>query len=254
MKQRRVTFIEGWTFRQVKEGLKANSRILYTINELSDQQIMEKLGDNGDPEGLFSTDTYFFTFRETDFQILRQAYDRMQTILKRAWQSRSKSLPYKNSYQALIVASLIEKETALYKECPEIAGVILRRLKKECLYKECLYKLDPTVLYGLGRSYDSPITKEDLVFHTPYDTYQNYELPPTSIDMPSRGSILAAVNSTLWDTFYYVALGGDVSHVFSPTYQANHEAVKKYQRNDEEIIIIPAWVAPCLSLGEKYGK
>lgn len=135
VKQRSVTFIEGWTFRQVKEALEANSHILHTINELSDQQIMAKLGDNRHPKGLFFPDTYFFTWGETDFQILRRAYDRMQTILKKAWQSRSKNLPYKNSYQALIVASLTEKETALSKESLEIAGVILRRLKKECLYK-----------------------------------------------------------------------------------------------------------------------
>ncbi len=136
VKQGSVTFIEGWTFRQVKEALTAESHIVHTINELSDQQIMAKLGDTqGHPEGLFFPDTYFFNWGESDFQILHQAYDRMKIILNKAWYSRSKNLPYKNSYQALIVASLIEKEAALSKERPKIAGVILRRLKKEYLYK-----------------------------------------------------------------------------------------------------------------------
>lgn len=111
-------------------------------------------------------------------------------------------------------------------------------------------QVDSTVLYGLGRSYDSPIIKEDLVSNTPYNTYQNYGLPPTLIDMPSRGSILAAVNPTPGEAFYYVARG-DESHVFFATYQAHRE---KYQENDKEIIIIPPWVAPYLSLGEKYGR
>lgn len=233
VKQGTVTFIEGWTFRQVKEALTAESHILHTINELSDQQIMAKLGDNqGHPEGLFFPDTYFFNWGESDFQILHQAYDRMKIILNKAWHSRSKNLPYKNSYQALIVASLIEKEAALSKERPEIAGVILRRLKKRIPLQ-----VDPTVLYGLGLPYDRPITKEDLVSHTPYNTYQNYGLPPTPIDIPSRESILAALNPTPGRTFYYVARG-DGSHIFSVTYQAHRKAVKRYQRNDKEMITI----------------
>ena len=232
VKQRSVTFIEGWTFRQFKEGLEANSHIQHIINKLSDQQIMEKLGDNRHPEGLFFPDTYFFTWGDTDLQILRQAYDRMQTILKKVWQNRSKNLSYKDSYQALIVASLIEKETALPTERPKIAGVILRRLKKRMPLQ-----VDPTVLYGLGQPYNSPITKKDLASHTPYNTYQNYGLPPTPIDMPSYGSILAAVNPARGGALYYVARGNG-SHIFSSTYQAHREAVKKYQRNDEKVAII----------------
>ena len=250
VKQWSVTFIEGWTFRQFKEGLKANSHIHHTVDKLSDQKIMEKLGDNRHPEGLFFPDTYFFTCGDTDFQILRQSYNQMKIILKKIWYIRSKNLPYKDPYQALIVASLIEKETALPKERPEIAGVILRRLKKRMPLQ-----VDPTVLYGLGRPYDSPITKDDLVSHTPYNTYQNYGLPPTPIDMPSHESILAAVNPASKGALYYVARG-DGSHVFSSTYQAHHEAVKKYQRNYEyeKVATISSWITPYLSMEEKYGK
>lgn len=240
VKQRTITFIEGWTFRQIKNTLETNPYIIHTINTLSDEQIMSKLGDKRHPEGMFFPDTYFFTWGETDFEILCQAYNRMQTVLKKIWASRSKNLPYKNPYQVLIVASLIEKETALSKERPEIAGVILRRLKKRMPLQ-----VDPTILYGLGRSYDSPLTKEDLLSHTPYNTYQHYGLPPTPIDMPSRESILAAINPSPGRTLYYVSRG-DGSHVFSITYQAHREEVKKYQKR--------GLIETLSTLGVKYGK
>ena len=212
---------------------------------------MEKLRDNRHPEGLFFLDTYFFTLEDTDFQILRRAYDRVQTVLKKVWHIRSKNLPYKDPYQALTVASLIEKETILPEERFKIDGIILSR----CVKKK-IPQVDPTVLYGLGRPYDSLITKDDLVSHVPYNTYQNYGLLPTPIDMPSHGSILAAVNPDLWGgASYYVARGGG-SHVFSSTYQAHREAVKKYQRNYEyeKVVTIPSWRTLYLSVEEKYGK
>lgn len=213
---------------------------------------MEKLRDNRHSAGLFFPDTYFFTLKDTDFQVLRRAYDQIQTILKKVWPIRSKNLPYKDPYQALIVASFIEKETALPEERSKIYGVILSR----CVKKKILLQVDPTVLYGLGWPYDSLITKNDLVSYAPYDTYQNYELPPTPIDIPSHGSILAAVNPALGGgALYYVARGGG-SHVFSSTYQAHREAVKKYQRNYgyEKVVTIPSWTTPYLSVEEKYGK
>ncbi|AJC50660.1 endolytic transglycosylase MltG [Coxiella endosymbiont of Amblyomma americanum] len=225
-KQRSITFIEGWTFHQVRKTLKENSYIRHTINKLSDQKIMEKLGDNRYPEGLFFPDTYFFTWRDTDLQILHRAYDRMQMILKKIWKNREKGLPYKNSYQALIVASLIEKEATLPKEHAKISGVILRRLKKSMLLQ-----IDPTVLYGLGLPYNNPITKKDLTFYTPYNTYRNHGLPPTPIDMPSYRSIWAALNPDLRSADLYYVARGDGGHEFSVTYQSHLTAVRKYQRN-----------------------
>ncbi|MFW0097060.1 MAG: endolytic transglycosylase MltG [Coxiella endosymbiont of Haemaphysalis qinghaiensis] len=215
-------------------------------------KIMEKLRDNRHPEGLFFPDTYFFTLKDTDFQTLRRAYDRMQIILKKVWHIRSKNLPYKDPYQALIVASFIEKETTLPEERSKIDGVILSR----CVKKKILLQVDPTVLYGLRRPYDRLITKDDLVSLVPYNTYQNYGLPPIPIDMPSHRSILDAVNPDLGEgALYYVAREGG-SHVFSSTYQAHREAVKKYQRNYEyeKVATIPSWTTPYLSVEEKYGK
>ncbi|QHG92641.1 endolytic transglycosylase MltG [Coxiella endosymbiont of Amblyomma sculptum] len=229
-KQRRITFIEGWTFRQVKKALSENPYIQHTINKLNNRKIMESLGDNHNPEGLFFPDTYFFTWGETDLQILHQAHSRMQTVLQKIWKKRSKNLPYKNPYQALIVASLIEKETASPKEYVEISGVILRRLKKSMLLQ-----VDPTILYGLDFPYSRPITKKDLIAPTPYNTYRNHGLPPTPIDMPSYRSIWASVNPDSGNTLYYVARG-DGNHVFSNTYRSHRIAIKKYQqrKNDKK--------------------
>ena len=228
VKQRSITFIEGWTFRQVKAALNENLHIKHTITTLTDQQIMTQLGHpDRRPEGLFFPDTYFFTWGDSDIKVLRESYQRMQTVLNVAWQRRAKNLAYKNPYQALIVASLVEKETALSKERSEIAGVILRRLKKRMLLQ-----VDPTVLYGLGRPYYSRIKKEDLIKNTTYNTYQHCGLPPTPIDMPSYGSITAALNPAGGSTLYYVAQGDDGSHVFSATYKEHCQAVKKYRQEE----------------------
>lgn len=250
VKQRSITFIEGWTFRQVKAALNENSYIKHTITTLTDQQVMTQLGyPDQRPEGLFFPDTYFFTWGDSDIKILREAYQHMQTALNVAWQRRAKNLAYKNPCQALIVASLVEKETALPKERPEIAGVILRRLKKRIPLQ-----VDPTVLYGLSRPYDSRITKEDLMTNTAYNTYKHYGLPPTPIDMPSRASILAALNPTGGDALYYVARRGCGSHVFSATYKEHRQAVKKYRQ--EEAMALSSLVMLYLikSTGDRDGN
>lgn len=223
VKQRSITFIEGWTFRKMKQVLEENPYIQHNIHDLNNQQILKKLDCSYQyPEGLFFPDTYSFTWGDTDIEILNQAYHRMQIILNEAWQKRAANLPYKNPYQVLIVASLIEKETALPEERPKIAGVILRRLKKRMALQ-----VDPTVLYGLDYSYNSPITKKDLMSNTPYNTYQHYGLPPTPIDMPSRASILASLRPASGSALYYVVCGNG-GHIFSATYKEHKKAIKKY--------------------------
>lgn len=226
--QRSITFIEGWTFRQMRQLLDENTHIKHTITYLSGAQIMATLGhpEQQYPEGLFFPDTYFFTWGSSDIDVLKQAYDKMQTILQQQWQQRSNDLPYKNAYQALIVASLIEKETALPQERRLISGVIVRRLKKRMRLQ-----VDPTVLYGLGRPYGSVITEGDLALYTPYNTYQRYGLPPTPIDMPSEASIIAALHPSPGDALYYVSRG-DGSHEFSATYQEHRKAVEKYLQRE----------------------
>ncbi len=223
--QRTITFVEGWAFRQMMQVLNDNSHIKHTLEGLNDHEIMEKLGQpNQYPEGLFFPDTYSFTWGNTDVSLLEHAYKRMEDILNKEWDQRASGLPYENAYQALIVASLIEKETALPQERAKISGVILQRLKKRMPLQ-----VDPTVLYGLGKPYGSEITKEDLASKNPYNTYQRYGLPPTPIDMPSRASIEAALHPDESDALYYVATG-DGGHVFSATYEEHLKAVEKYQR------------------------
>jgi len=221
--QRSITFIEGWTFRQIKQALDENTHIQHTIVKMSNTQIMKQLGHPQQyPEGMFFPDTYYFTWGDNDIEVLKTAYARMQNILEKQWLQRASGLPYKKPYQALIVASLIEKETALPEERRLVAGVIARRLKKHMRLQ-----VDPTVLYGLGRAYGSVIMQEDLDLYTPYNTYQRYGLPPTPIDMPGRASILAALHPAHGDALYYVARG-DGSHQFSATYKQHQKAVKKY--------------------------
>lgn len=225
--QRSITFIEGWTFRQIKQALDENTHIEHTIVNMGNKQIMEKLGHpNQYPEGLFFPDTYYFTWGDNDIEVLKTAYNRMEKILKKQWLQRARGLPYKNAYQALIVASLIEKETALPEERRKIAGVIVRRMKKGMRLQ-----VDPTVLYGLGRAYGSVIMQEDLDLYTPYNTYQRLGLPPTPIDMPGQASILAALHPAHGDALYYVARG-DGSHHFSATYKEHRKAVQKYLHRD----------------------
>lgn len=224
--QHEIVFIEGWTFREYKETLADNTHLKHTINKLSDLQIMAKLGHpKQSPEGLFFPDTYFFIWGETDLDILKEAYQRMQTVLRRQWVKREEGLPYKNAYQALIVASLIEKETAMPQERKLVSGVILRRLKKRMRLQ-----IDPTVLYGLGRTYRSRISKDDLALYTRYNTYRRYHLPPTPIDMPGKASIVAALHPAPGDDLYYVSKG-DGSHHFSKTYREHRLAVEKYLRS-----------------------
>lgn len=217
--------IEGWTYAQVRQALFADDHLIHTLKNMTDQQLMQKLGSVHDkPEGLLFPDTYAYSWGDSDFDVVARAYYRMQKELSEQWQQRSEGLPYKNAYQALIMASLIEKETALDKERTEIAGVLVRRLKIRMRLQ-----VDPTVVYGAGKPFGATITRTDLKTETPYNTYTNYGLPPTPIDMPSLASIHAAMHPMDGTALYYVAKD-DGSHQFSDTYKEHRQAVNEYQR------------------------
>jgi len=219
-----ITFVEGWTFKEVMTALAADPNLFHRLKDKTDAQVMSAIGHPGrHPEGLFLPETYTFIWGNTDIEILEHAYRRMQNYLTEQWQQRAANLPYKTAYNALIVASLVEKETSVDSERSVIASVILHRLQKRMRLQ-----VDPTVLYGLKKPYGTPITRSDLKSKTPYNTYVNYGLPPTPIDMPSKASIYAALHPAKTDYLYYVATG-DGRHVFSTNYQQHLRAVKKYR-------------------------
>ncbi len=171
-----ITFIEGWTFRQMREELNNSEGIEHLSMELTDAQIMERIGASESyPEGLFFPDTYYFVQGMSDIDILQRAYQAMQAKLQAAWAAKAESLPYQSPYQALIMASIVEKETANPAERPLIAKVFLNRLKIGMRLQT-----DPTVIYGLGENYDGNLHKIDLQTDTPYNTYTRAGLPPTT--------------------------------------------------------------------------
>lgn len=219
-----ITLIEGWTFKEVISALENDPNLFHRLNGKTNPEIMNAIGyPNRHPEGLFLPETYTFIWGNTDVEILDHAYQRMQAYLMQQWSDRAPHLPYKTPYRALIVASLIEKETSIDSERPIVASVILKRLKKRMRLQ-----VDPTVLYGLKKSYGTRITRQDLQSKTPYNTYVIYGLPPTPIDMPGKASIYAALHPAKTNYLYYVARG-DGSHVFSETYADHLLAVKKYR-------------------------
>lgn len=219
------TIVEGWTFAKMIEALNSNPNVKHTILGLSAEEIMKKIGHTGEVyEGRFAPDTYSFYGKSLDSEILVAAYNLMQERLQRAWDSRAKGLPYKCKYDALIVASLIEKETAVASEKPIVSGVILRRLNKGMLLQ-----IDPTVIYALGDKYTGKLRKKDMGVDSTYNTYKRKGLPPTPIAMPGEDSIIAALNPTPGDVLYYVSKG-DGTHEFSKTHAEQVKAIKKYLR------------------------
>lgn len=221
-----VTFPEGWTFKQMRAKLAQHADIKHTLENVDDQTIMARLhADSHHPEGLFFPDTYFFARQATDFSILKKAYDKMQRVLAEEWRQRETDIPLAEAYQALILASIVEKETALASERPLIAGVFVRRLQLGMLLQT-----DPTVIYGMGNRYHGNIRSKDLHTYTPYNTYMIKGLPPTPIAMPGREALHAVLHPTHTDKLYFVARG-DGSHVFSSTLTAHHTAVNLFQRH-----------------------
>jgi len=222
--QYKVTLLEGWTFAQVRAEIEKSDVLRQTLKGLDDAVVMERLGHPGQhPEGRFFPDTYNVTRKTTDLELLGRAHERMQEVLREAWEKRADGLPYKNAEEPLIMASIVEKETGLAAERPQIASVFVQRLKRGMRLQT-----DPTVIYGIGKSYDGDIRRRDLETDTPYNTYTRDGLPPTPIAMPGRDAIEAALNPAASDALYFVARG-DGSHVFSRTLEEHNRAVAKYQ-------------------------
>lgn len=220
--------IEGSNIYELLLALQANSDLKHEIDygqEFSDIfKSMEFVGQSH-PEGMFYADTYQFIKGDSDLDILKRAHDRLQAILDEEWSGRADGLPYETPYQALIMASIVEKETAVPSERPEISGVFVRRMAKNMLLQT-----DPTIIYGLLPEFDGNIRRNDIRNPHPWNTYVHRGLPPTPIAMVGREAIQAALNPKPGDTLYFVAKG-DGSHHFSKTLEEHNRAVRKYQLN-----------------------
>ena len=222
--QYNLTLVEGWTFRQVRAAVAKHEKITQTLDGLSDAEVMDKLGHSGVfPEGRFFPDTYRFVRGMSDVEFLQQAYMRLEQVLAKEWAERATDLPYRDPYQALIMASLVEKETGIPQERAQIAGVFVRRLRLGMMLQT-----DPTVIYGMGERYNGKITRADLREPTPYNTYTISGLPPTPIAIVGREAIHAALNPANGTSLYFVARG-DGSHVFSDDLDNHNSAVREYQ-------------------------
>ena len=219
-----LTIIEGWSFQQLLDALNKHPQIKHTVSKISKEEIMLKLNLAGiHYEGQFLPDTYNFPKQLSDIEFLKRAYLSMQSVLKKEWDNRAVGLLYKNAYEALIMASIVEKETGQASEREQISGVFVRRLEKRMRLQT-----DPTVIYGMGDKYKGNIRKRDLQRDTPYNTYRRFGLPPTPIALPGRESIYAALHPAEGDALYFVARG-DGSHQFSATLKEHNKAVIKYQ-------------------------
>ncbi|MFJ4144801.1 endolytic transglycosylase MltG [Pseudomonas sp. NPDC089734] len=240
-----LTLVEGWNFRQVRAALAKQPKLEQTLAGLSDSELMARLG-HADvfPEGRFFPDTYRYVRGMTDAELLKQAYNRLEDVLEEEWGKRAADVPYTDPYQALIMASLVEKETGVPRERGEIAGVFVRRLGLGMLLQT-----DPTVIYGLGERYNGKLTRAHLKEATPYNTYVIAGLPPTPIALAGREAIHAALNPVSGSSLYFVAKG-DGSHVFSDDLDAHNAAVREYQlkrRADYRSSPAPVPVAPAAS-------
>ena len=219
-----LTVVEGWNFRQVRTALAKHEKIVQTLAGLTDSEVMDKLGHPGVfPEGRFFPDTYRFVRGMTDVEFLKKAYNRLDDVLAQEWSKRAADAPYTDPYQALIMASLVEKETGVPQERGQIAGVFVRRLKIGMLLQT-----DPTVIYGLGERYNGKLTRAHLKEANPYNTYMVAGLPPTPIAMVGREAIHAALNPVPGSSLYFVARG-DGSHIFSDNLDAHNAAVREFQ-------------------------
>lgn len=225
-KQWEIQFIEGWTFQEMRRAVANNDRIEKVTSDWTNDQIMAAMGAEGaHPEGRFFPDTYLYTSLETDLDLYKRAFSRMEQVLAEEWENRSEELPYDSPYEALIMASIVERETGAAHERADVAGVFVRRL-----HKGMRLQTDPTVIYGMGDSYQGRITRKDLRTRTEYNTYRIDGLPPTPIALAGREAIHAALHPAEGDSFYFVARG-DGTHKFSRTLAEHQEAVRQFQLN-----------------------
>ncbi|XOZ34024.1 endolytic transglycosylase MltG [Halomonadaceae bacterium KBTZ08] len=224
-----VRIPEGWTFKRVREHLADEQPLVNELEGVSGKALMERLGQPGmDPEGWFFPAVYQYQHGDSDLDVLARAHSRMQELLSSVWQKRRKNLPLDEPYEALILASIVERETPLAEEKPRVAGVFIRRLEKGMRLQT-----DPTVIYGMGADYQGQLGHADLREYTPYNTYRIDGLPPTPIAMPGEASLRASVDPAQGEALYFVAKG-DGSHHFSATLEAHNKAVRRYQLNRSE--------------------
>lgn len=223
--QSEIRFIEGWTFSQLRQTLDQHPAVRHETAGLSNAEIMKLIGaDETAAEGLFFPDTYYFARGSSDAAILKRAYRAMRNHINDAWTGRATNLPLKDPYQALILASIVEKETGKESDRGTVAGVFLNRLRLNMMLQT-----DPTVIYGLGDKFDGNLRKKDLLVDQEYNTYTRRGLPPTPIAMPGLASIQAVLNPAGTDALYFVAKGNGESH-FSNNLEEHNRAVSKYQK------------------------
>ena len=222
--QHSLALIEGWSYKQMMNAVSGNKRLVQTLLNVDSKTVMTALGyPEVHPGGRFFPDTYHFPSGITDIEFLHRAYEEMENVLQEEWQERDDGLPYKTSDEALIMASIIEKETAIAEERAAIAGVFVRRLQKGMKLQT-----DPTVIYAMGDDYQGNIRRKDLKIDSPYNTYFYAGLPPTPIALPGVEAIHAALHPEAGDSLYFVAKGNG-SHHFSKTLKEHNRAVTKYQ-------------------------
>jgi UPF0755 protein len=219
-----LTLVEGWTFAQVQEAVSLHDRLDHRLEGASDAAVMAALHiTEPSPEGMVFPDTYRFPAGTTDVAFLERAHRAMAAHLAEEWEQRDPDLPYRSPYEALTLASLVEKETAVAAERPRIAGVLVRRLQRNMPLQA-----DPTVIYGLGKTYTGNLRRADLQANTPYNTYTRHGLPPSPIALPGLASLRAALHPAPGEDLYFVARG-DSTHQFSATLEGHNAAVRRYQ-------------------------
>jgi len=223
MRQVRLTLPEGWTYQRIRQALAEDGNLRASLGDMSDAELLHRLGsEHTAPEGLFHPDTYVFTPGTTDFDILRRAYQAQQQLLQTLWEARDADLPLQSPYEALILASIIEKETGHTGDRARVAGVFINRLRIGMALQT-----DPTVIYGMGAAYQGRIRTRDLRTDTPWNTYTRAGLPPTPIASPGKAALLAALHPEAHPFLYFVARGDGTSE-FSRTLDEHNRAVRRF--------------------------
>lgn len=220
-----IVFIEGWTFRQLRAALNNHPAVRHDSEKLSESELLQRLGITDKyAEGLFFPDTYFFSSGTSDLVLLKRAYQTMQAVLQKSWQDRAPGLPLKTPYQALILASIVEKETGQARDRSMIAAVFINRLRRGMMLQT-----DPTVIYGMGEKFNGNLRRRDLMNDTPYNTYTRGGLPPTPIALPGLAALHATLHPASTNALYFVARG-DGSSEFSGSLVQHNRAVNRYQK------------------------
>ncbi|MEZ5652048.1 MAG: endolytic transglycosylase MltG [Burkholderiaceae bacterium] len=219
-----IRFIEGWRFAQLRATVRAHPELRHETDSLDDRALLQRLGIERDhPEGLFFPSTYRFPAGSSDLDIYRMSHDALRKLLDEAWAGREEGLPLATPYEALVLASVVEKETGVEADRPQIAGVFVNRLRRGMMLQS-----DPTTIYGLGDAFDGDLRRVHLRSDTPYNTYTRHGLPPTPIALVSRASLRAVLHPASTDALYFVARG-DGSSQFSATLGEHNSAVRRYQ-------------------------